>query len=322
VQQRLRDLDARRIWDLALIAAFVPGAAYWAFIVLIYPIGLGSHANIYTDAAAAWLGGGDPWLVGPPTAVFAGPPPMLLPFVPFIPLPVDITRIAWFALDLVLAVWVLRRLRMPVYWLAFPPLFSVIVLGHVEVLVLALLVLGGPVSGLAAVVKPYAALPLIAERRWRALAVAAAVVVVTFPLLPWPRFFADASIIAGTILRQNVGDPIFGQPLPMLIAALALLSLGPRRAIWLAAPVLWPYAQPIYKTMTIPVMAPVLALFWALPFAGSTLVGLVALALLVQVDRMRALPRWVKAGIEPAATTPERRPGPRAVSTSTMPAAA
>ena len=56
MQQRLRHLDARRIWDLALIAAFVPGAAYWAFIVLIYPIGLGSHANIYTEAALDRMG--------------------------------------------------------------------------------------------------------------------------------------------------------------------------------------------------------------------------------------------------------------------------
>ena len=138
-----------RSWDAVLLLAFIPGAAWWAFIVLIQPTGLGSHANIYTGAAAAWLSGGDPWTFGPPSAVFAGPPPMLLPFVPFVSLPVDVTRLVWASLDLVVAAWVLRRLGMPAYWLAFPPLFSAIVLGHIEVLILGLIVLRGPIGGLA-----------------------------------------------------------------------------------------------------------------------------------------------------------------------------
>lgn len=305
--QRLRALDARRAWDALLIAAFIPGAAYWAFIALIYPIGIGSHANIYTDAAAAWLHGADPWLVGPPTAIFAGPPTMLLPFVPFIPLPIDVTRMAWFVADLLIAVWVFRRLAMPVYWLAFPPVFSAIVLGHIEILVLAAIVVGGAFSGLAAFIKPYAVLPLIAERRWSALIVAAVATAVTMPLLPWTRFFAEYGAITATLARQDVGDSVFGQPLPMLVGGAALLALGPRRALWLAVPLLWPYAQTIYKSMTIPMLTPVIAFFWALPFEGATLAGVVALAGMVTLARVRKLPRFLATGIEPIATMPKPR---------------
>jgi hypothetical protein len=279
----------------------VPGAASWALTVLIYPIGLGSHANIYTDAAAAWLAGGDPWTVGPPAAVFAGPPPMLLPYVPFIPLPIDVTRLLWFGLDLTVAAWALRRLGMPAYWLAFPPLVAAIVLGHVEVLVLGLLVLRGPLSGLAAVVKPYAVLPLLAERRWFAVALAAIVLLVTLPFLPWGRFISEAGPIGATIARQNVGDAVFGDPLLMAIAVAALALLGVRRALWLAVPLLWPYAQPMYKTMTLPVLSPVIAIAWALPFHGATLAGIVALAALVTIDRFRPLPAWLRIGIDPVA---------------------
>jgi hypothetical protein len=302
VLDRVRGLDARRGWDLLLVLAFVPRAEYWAIIVLIYPIGLGSHANNYTDAAAAWLAGADPWLVGPPSAVFAGPPPMLLPFVPFVPLPIDVTRILWFVVDLALAAWAIRRLKLPAYWLAFPPLFSAIILGHIEVLILAGIVVGGAFSGLAAVVKPYALLPLIAERRWTALAVAAVVIAVTFPFLPWPQFFQEFQAISANLARQDTGDSVFGQPLLMVVAAGALLAVGPRYALWLAVPVLWPHAQPIYKTMTIPVLAPVVAVFWALPFAGASLVGLLVFAGLVLVSRVRPLPGWLRYGIEPAAT--------------------
>ena len=302
--QRLRDADTRRAWDVLLLLVFLPGAAFWAFIVLVQPAGLGSHANIYTDAAATWVRGGDPWQVGPPAAVFAGPPPMLLPFVPFVGLPVDVTRLAWFVADLVIAAWVIRRLGMPAYWIAFPPLFSAIVLGHVEILVLAALVLKGPLAGLAAVVKPYAAWPLVAERRWGALAVTAIVLVVSLPFLPWTRFFEGLQAIGANLARQHVGDSAFGEPLLMAVGVAALLSLGLRRALWLGVPVLWPYAQPIYKVMTLPVLTPILALFWALPVPGATLLGIVAFAVLVRIDGVRALPPLLRTGIQPIARQP------------------
>ena len=306
--KRLRELDPKRIWDVLLILAFVPGAATYLFYVLIMPSGMGVHANIYARAAGAWLAGGDPWLIGPELAVFAGPPTMLLPFVPFAALPDPVNTAIWVIADLAIAVWVLRRLGMPAYWLAFPPLFFAIILGHIEVLVLAAMVVRTPLAGLAAAIKPYAAIPMLAERRWSALAVAAIAVAVTFPFLPWPRFFQDLPLIAANLARQDTGDSVFGQPLLMLAGAAALLSLGPKRALWLAVPVLWPHAQGMYKTMTIPALTPVVALFWALPFQGATVLGVIAYAVLVQVGRVRKLPGWLRAGIEPVARSTAAEP--------------
>jgi hypothetical protein len=296
------------VWAILLGGAFVLGAANWMIAFLLNPAGLGSHANIYTAAAAAWLAGADPWSVGPPDAVFAGPPPMLIPFVPFIPLPTDVTRLSWFAIDAVLAVVVTRRLRLPAYWIAFPPLFGAIVLGHIEVLILALIVLPGPLAGLAVAIKPYAAFPLLAQRRWSAFLVAGGFVALTLPFLPWSRFLSEFGAISATLTRQSYGDSVFGQPVLMVIAGLALASLGLRRALWLVAPVMWPAAQPIYKTMTLPVLTPILAIAWALPIPGLTLTGLVAQAVLERIDHRRPLWRWLKYGIEPVSKSFEARP--------------
>ena len=228
---------------------------------------------------------------------------MLLPFAPFAFLPWDVTRFAWVAIDAAVAVWAIRRLRLPAYWLAFPPLFEAIVLGHPEVLVLGILVgVSGPLAGLAALVKPYAVLPLLAERRFLAIVIAGVATGATLLILPWGQFLAELSTISANLARQNVGDSTFGDPALMVIGGIALIALGPRRALWLAVPVLWPYAQPIYKVMSIPVLPPVLALAWAIPIPGMTLMGVVVLAVLTVVNRQRTLPGWLVNGIRPAST--------------------
>jgi hypothetical protein len=98
----------------------------------------------------------------------------------------------------------------------------------------------------------------------------------------------------------------------MVIAVVALGSLGWKRALWLGAPVLWPFAQQGYKLMAVPLLTPVIALCWALPFPGSTLTGVVLQAVLERVDAWRPLPPWLRTGIEPltdigAAYSPKRR---------------
>lgn len=290
--------------------AFVPGAAWSVVVSIIEPLIIGSHGAIYAEAARAWLTAANPWQVGPPAVVFGGPPTMLLPFAPFAILPWDTTRIAWVAIDALVAVWALRRLGLPPYWLIFPPLFEAIVLGHPEVLVLALLVVRRPIGGLALLVKPYAVLPLLAERRWAAIVLGGVVGAITLLFLPWGQFLAELPQIGATLARQNQGDSVFGEPIPMAVAAIALAVLGLRRGLWLAVPVLWPYAQPIYKTMTIPVLMPVVAIAWALPLPGATLGGLVAAAVLVQLDRRRFLPAWLRTGIQPVVKQADEAPAP------------
>lgn len=294
----------QRPWNVVLPVVFAVFSARFVLESVVDFRGVGSHAAIYTAAASAWLAGGDPWLVGPPAAVFSGPPPMLLPFVPFVGVPVDLTRIIWVVGGILLAFWTFRRLGLPGYWIAFPPLFQVIRLGHPEVLVLWLLVVGGAVSGLAAVIKPYAGAALLAERRWSAIALAATVVLVTAPFLPWPRFFSELPMILENLAAQSHGDSVFGQPVLMVIAVVALLGLGLRRGLWLAAPLLLPNAQTGYKVASVPQLSPLVAVFWAIPIPGATLAGVVTEALLLQIAKRRAIPGWLGSGI--GSQLPER----------------
>jgi hypothetical protein len=292
-----------RPWNLVLPVVFALGSADFGLASIIDPRSIGSHAVIYTEAARAWLSGGDPWSVGPPSAVFAGPPPMLLPFVPFVALPADLTRIVWVVGMALLAIFVLRRLRLPGWWIGFPPIFHAIQLGHPEVLVLWLVVLGDPIAGLAPLVKPYAGLPLLAEQRWRAIAFGLAILAVTAPFLPWGLFIDRLPDISRTVVGQTHGDSTFGAPILMVIAVVALGLLGIRRALWLATPLLWPGAQPIYKAVSVPAMSPLLAVFWALPVpivaaTSATLVGIVVEAAVRRYAAARPVPAWLRSGID------------------------
>jgi len=285
------------LWRLLVPVMFAAVSAEFLIEAIIEPRSIGSHASIYTAAARAWLAGGDPWSVGPRAAVFAGPPPMLLPFVPFTALPLDVTRVVWVVGSAILAVLVIRRLRLPAYWIAFPPIAQVIHLGHPEVLLLALIVFGGPLGGLAPVVKPYFGPALLAERRWRAIAVGIGVLVVTFPFLPWAAFISRLPEITATLARQSIGDSTFGQPIWMLVAIAVLAALGMRRGLWLAMPVLWPSAQPFYKVACVPAIAPLLAVFWAIPIPGFSLAGLIVLAAADRYVAARGGPDWLRAGV-------------------------
>lgn len=286
------------LWHVLLITTFVIGSARSLLFILLAPPILGSHGVIYTDAARAWLAGGDPWSVGPPAVVFAGPPTMMLPFLPLTAFPPNV--VTWISVIVALAVsvWTIRRLCLPIYWLLFPPLFGGILLGHPEVLVLGLLVAGGALSGLAAIIKPYAGFALLAERRWRAIGVAIAAVVLTAPFLPWAQFVSELPKIGANLVRQSQGESTFGDPLLMGVAVVALLRLGVRRALWLATPLLWPSAQPGYRLMSVPALSPMIAACWALPIPGITLGAILLEVVAVEIGRRRPLPEFVRLGID------------------------
>lgn len=291
-----------------MAAAFLVGSA-WPIVVTIFaPETIGSHGGVYSDAARAMVTGGNPWVVGPPAAVFGGPPSMLVPFVPTAFVGWDAARFVWVALDLVVATWALRRLQLPAYWLLFPPLFIAISIGHPEVLVLALITVKHPIGGLAMLIKPYAAFPFLAERRWMAFSLAAVVGAVTLLVLPWRLFFDQLPEIGATLARQNVGDSVFGQPIPMAVGIICLIVLGPRRALWLGVPVIWPYAQPIYKTMTVPMLSPIIAIAWAIPIQGATVSGIVIEAALLLAARRRTLGSLLRSGLTVRAITPGVKP--------------
>jgi len=286
-----------RPWNIILPIAFAIGCVPSILAIFLDFRGVGSHAVIYTDAAATWLAGGNPWSVGPPAAMFAGPPPMLLLFAPFTVLPIDVNRLVWVLGALAMVLWTIRRLGLPGYWLAFPPFVQAIHLGHPEPLVLVALIAGGAFSGLIALVKPYAGLGLLAERRWVAIAVACLVGIATIPILPWGLFIDQLPTIAGRIVTQSNGGSVFPQPVLMLIAVASFAVIGLRRSLWLATPVLWPYAQSMYKVMTVPFLSPLIASIWALPVPAATLPAVVVEAVLIGVARRRPLPQWLSTGI-------------------------
>jgi hypothetical protein len=265
------------------------------------PTSMGWHATFYTDAASAWLQGGDPWITGPPGIIFGGPPTMLIAFAPWVWVIPPVTRAIWVVGSLVLAIDVLRRLHLPMYFLAFPPLFEAIAIGHPEVLVLWLLTASHPMSALAAVIKPYAVVSLIAERRVKAVLFAAAIVAITAPFLPWGRFVKEFPAILRTLSVQANGDSTFGTPW-MLLAILCLAIFGWRRALWLATPVLWPNAQFNYRVGSIPMLSPIIALCWAVHIPGATLVGIASEAGLLVLRSRRALPPWLESAIMPIST--------------------
>jgi hypothetical protein len=286
-----------RPWNVLLPISFAIGSAVAVLIPVLDPRIIGSHALIYTGAAEAWLSGGDPWRAGPPDVVFAGPPTMLLPFGPFVGIPGDAIRLVWVVGMALVLVWTLRHLRLPGYWIAFPPFVQAVILGHPEILVLFLLVLGGWFAGAAALIKPYAGVALLAERNLRGLLLGAVGLFVLLPFLPWTQFFNELPFISSTLARQSHGESVFGQPILMGVAIVALLALGLRRGLWLSVPVLWPYAQPLYQVITAPALSPLIAVCWALPIPGGTLAGIVLEALLLLASRRVALPTWLRAGI-------------------------
>ena len=58
-----------------------------------------------------------------------------------------------------------------------------------------------------------------------------------------------------------------------ILILVALSVIGVPRGLWLAVPVLWPAAQPLYKVPSLPAMSPAIALFWAIPIPGLTIAG-------------------------------------------------
>lgn len=244
VRDRIRSID----W------VFVRSATWWlvpvgffgltAVVILKYvltPNWLGFDASLYASATAAWTQGGNPWMVSQNGVFYAAPPPSLLPYLPFFWMPAGVVSLIWVAGSFALALVAIRALELPWWWMAFPPLVDGILVGNANVAVLALLVVpSGRLAPLAAFLKVYALVPMVGERRWRDIAVTVALLGATVILLPWGTWFAEQDAISGNLGRVSATTSVFGQPILMAIAAIALLSLGLRRAGWLAVPLLWP----------------------------------------------------------------------------------
>src|SRR5207237_9167319 len=129
---------------------------------------------------------------------FGGRPPGRLASFPAAILPETVAWAAYIVLFVVVAVLVLRRLRLPAWWLLFPPLWESVELVNQDLLAVWLLLVPGAWSGIAVVCKSYAAIPLAIQGRWRALSVGLAVSLITLPL--WLTFLQRWDEIQATLI--------------------------------------------------------------------------------------------------------------------------
>jgi hypothetical protein len=241
--------------------------------------GYGSDARIYYRAAEAFVSGGDIWAAyalysDSPFHYYAAPSAAMV-LAPLTVLPESVFVPVWIALQAACAMFVIRRLRMPWWWLAFPPIVSGVLSGNPSLSVLAALVATNPMAnGLAVMLKIYAIVPVIAESRVKSVVAVALLLLASIALAPslWAEFFGDAAARNAHLMDEADGgfsgfqDPaLFAMG---LVAIAVLLALDRRRAGWLAPIALWPASQFHWATLAFPVMTPVLALGLALPVQG------------------------------------------------------
>lgn len=249
---------------------------------------------LYRAATVRWLEGGDPWLIPQSGAVYAAPPPTLLAMLPFAVVPEALARPLLLALGLAATIWMIRRLRLPLWWLAFPPLVDVLWNANPHVFVAPLLVAG--LAPLAAFVKLYAgAVPAI-RLDWKALAATAALLLVTLPFLPWGLFIERWPEVSRALNDQSAGGglSVWVTPLLLPVAVVAGILLGRERLAWWSIPVFWPFTQWYYSSIALPVLTPLAAVALSIPVPGATTVGLViAVAEAYWSNRQKRGPRPV-----------------------------
>ena len=235
----------------------------------------GYDGMLYRTATVSWMQGLDPWATPVEGAAFAAPPPTLLVMLPFALVPEPIARVGLLVLGLLASIWMIRRLKLPIWWLAFPPLVDGLYIGNPHVLVAPLLVAG--LAPIAAFFKVYALAVPALRLQLRALVVTAVVLLVTIPLLPWGQFFAEWPQITDALRRQAAGTglSVLATPWLLPVAVAAAVFVGRERMAWLSVPVFWPYTQWYYASMAIPGVTPLAAMALATPIAGATTVALV-----------------------------------------------
>lgn len=239
---------------------------------------LAIDARHYQRAASAWLAGGDPWAVAESGIPYAAGPHTLLFYAPTSLFQLELATAVWMIAGLGASLWLARRLKLPLWWIAFPPLLHGIWNGNPQTLALALLVMGGPfAAALAVALKLYAAVPLMT--RWRHLVVAGVLLALALLVLPWQLYF-ERGLGVGSHLQTAWDGSAWRLPLLIPPTLLALWILRRDGAEWYAVPSIFPATQFYYVAMALPavVKRPVVAAALALPVPLMTPVVVIALA--------------------------------------------
>jgi hypothetical protein len=239
---------------------------------------LAIDARHYQRAASAWLAGGDPFAVMEGQVAYVAGPHTLLFYAPTSVLPLTLATWAWMVAGLVAAVWVIRRLGLPIWWLLFPPLAHAIWNGNPQTISLALLLAGGSIAASVAVLlKLYTGLAL--AFRWRDAVIAAVVLVATLPFVPW-QLYLDHSATISEHLASSWNGSAWRFPLLVPFVVLAIWIVRTEGGAWYAVGALWPGTQFYYVSMALPaiVKRPLICAALALPVPLMTPVIVMLLA--------------------------------------------
>ncbi|HEY5436855.1 MAG TPA: hypothetical protein VIK13_16635, partial [Candidatus Limnocylindrales bacterium] len=242
---------------------------------------LGLDAQIYYRGSAAWLAGGNPWealgyFQGHPAHYSALPTTVVL-LAPFSLLPEQLFVAGFIAASALAAVYIVRKLELPWYFLAFPPIFQGVQSGNPNVIVLALLLSGRPVlEAFAPLLKVYAGIPLVLLGRRRSVMwtiAFGAVTLLAFPL--WVTYLGHFGEYSSRLVIEASGGFSATSLGPVAIVAalvslLVLWRLDRTSASWLAVPAVWPATQFHYSIFAMPLMRsrPWLAALLAVPYPG------------------------------------------------------
>jgi hypothetical protein len=261
-------------------------------IALIAPTGIGFDGRLYRLATATWLGGGDPWHVSLGGVFYAAPPPSLLPFVPLTWLPEDAAIGLLITAAIAANVFAIRRLGLPLWWLAFPPLVDGIWNANVHVFVVPLVLVG--LAPIATLLKIYAAAVPFVRGPTRAWVLSIALIVAVSPVLPWGLYLGELPSILQQLRQQSGGGisvTAFPPAIALLMAVVALFAMrdvGRERSGWFFVPVLWPSTQWYYGSLALPGATSFAAAILAVPLVGGPFLALVDMAIELRIRRRRA----------------------------------
>jgi hypothetical protein len=283
--ESLRSRSHPRLTRLGAATARIGLPAWFVALDLAFyavPSILLVDGRLYQTATHVWLAGGDPWMVNQDGIHYAAGPWALLAYLPTAWLPLDVAAWAWAGAGLAAAVWTLRRLELPMWWLAFPPLAQALWNGNAQPIVLAALLVRAPWGvAIAGGLKLYGLAPAVVARRWREVAISAVVLAVTLPFLPWELWAQhQLGFHAGTTMTWNGSAFRFWPLIP--VAIVALWTLRRRGAEWLTIPAIWPGTQHFYHVFALPALRdrPWLAAALALPLPLLAPLAIIAYAAL------------------------------------------
>ena len=279
VRQRVGEDRLRFIGQAALAAWFADWTWVRITILVSGKVQIGQDIQIYYRGVQNWLNGGDPWaasvVAAHQTFSYAGSPAATILLAPSALLSEGQFTVLWLGLTALSAVAIVRLLRLPIWWLLFPPTAEALYSGNPQLVVLMLLLVGASRMGaladsIAVALKMYAIVPLLGERQLRRIALAFGFTIATFVVAPslWINYAEQFGAISARLEQQSWNGSAFYYPILLVPTAIAIFLLwrrDPKAAAWLAVPALWPSSEFHYSTFAQPVMTPLLAVLLAIP---------------------------------------------------------